>query len=69
MSTIVQALGSLYQSIESLETLAENQKMSLKMARQRDLFGGAGKQAVDPVVVNKRLDALIGKVELMLREG
>jgi hypothetical protein len=69
MSAIVQALGSLYQSIEGLEGVAAKQSASLKTVRQNDLFGStSGKPAADPLVL-KRVDSLIAKLELMLREG
>ena len=66
MTAIQQALGRLFESIENLEGAAEGQQRAVLKIKQRDLFNG-GSNVIDPALLAKKLDATIGKVELMLR--
>lgn len=68
MSDILEALGKLYKSIDGLETAMTGPDLFRKQAaQQNDLFGGA--PAFDPAMIAQSLDAMIGKLELVLKEG
>lgn len=69
MSEILEALGNLYKSIDGLETAAEARKASRKNVPQHDLFGIHQDASFDTALLAKNLDAMIGKLELVLKEG
>jgi hypothetical protein len=73
VSSIQQALGHLFDSLERLETTAVRQEQKPARGRkleQQDLFSGiASAFAVDPALVARKLDGAIEKIEKILREG
>ena len=73
MSSIQQALGQLFDSLERLESTAGRQEqkvIKIKRQEQQDLFSGiASAFAVDPALVARKLDGTIEKIEKLLREG
>ena len=73
MSSIQQALGQLFDSLERLETTAVRQEQKVVKVRrqeQQDLFSGiASAFAVDPALVARKIDGTIEKIEKLLREG
>lgn len=76
MSAIHQALGGLLQSIEGLESaLRQQQQKPVRTPNavpQPDLFNAratpAAAPAVDPALLSRTLDNMIGKLELLLKE-
>jgi len=73
VSSIQQALGQLFDSLERLETTAVRQEQKVVKVRrqeQQDLFSGiASAFAVDPALVARKIDGTIEKIEKLLREG
>lgn len=75
MSALIQqALGQLFYRLEDLEASVAAQEQKAARARsagqpQQDLFGKRSAKGFDPVVVGKRLDSTIEKVEQILKEG
>ena len=68
MTAIQQALGRLFESIEGLENVTDGAQKNVLKIKQRDLFNG-GSNVIDPGLLARKLDAAIGKVELMLGEA
>jgi hypothetical protein len=73
VSSIQQALGGLFDSLERLESSANRQEhkaVKVRKQDQQDLFSGiASAFAVDPALVARKLDNTIDKIEKLLREG
>lgn len=66
MSEILEALNNLYKSIDGLEKLSLTPRA---VPPQDDLFGKGKAPAVDPALLMKSLDSMIGKIELVLKEA
>ena len=64
MTGIIDALTTLNQSLQNLETAAAQQPKA-PAGGQSDLFG----VSIDPSVIARKLDITIERVEQMLREG
>jgi hypothetical protein len=74
MSSIPQAIGQLFESLDRLESAASRQEQTVvkfqRQAPQTDLFAGvASAFAVDPAEVARKVDGMIDKIEKLLREG
>jgi len=80
VSTIHEALGYLFQRIETLEAATGAQEQKIKkikaqqQAHQQDLFNMQTLKArtangIDPALLARKLDIAIEKVEQVLREG
>lgn len=72
MSEILEALNNLYKSIDGLEKLSLTPRavpQPVAAPPQSDLFGKGKAPAVDPALLMKSLDSMIGKIELVLKEA
>ena len=73
MSAIKEAMGNLFEALDTLEKAAGRAEMKAarkaKTPNQVDLFGGREAYAVDPALVARKLDKTIAGIEKMLAEG
>ncbi len=77
MSSIQQALGKLFQSIETLDAASLDCEQKILKGNQQDMFNstaegvvnGNGHLAIDPSILAQKLDVTIERVEQILREG